>query len=901
MSLAPGSRLGPYEIVAPLGAGGMGEVYRARDPRLGRDVAIKALPETFARDPERLARFEREARLLASLSHPNIAGILGLEEVAGARHLVLEFVEGETLAQRLARGPLPLDEALDVCRQVAAGVEAAHESGVVHRDLKPGNVMLTPSGGVKVLDFGLAKSDTSASQGSAPDLASSPTMTHARTQAGIILGTAAYMSPEQARGKPVDKRSDIWSFGCVLYECLAGRQLFEGETVSDLIAKILQTGPDWSALPAATPARVRALLQRCLARDPRARLRDIGEARIALEAHDVDAAPAAGPLPAPATRGGHSGVPGWAAILGALLLAAIVGLIGLRVGSSSTPAPVRRLDLTATDIDQVWFIAPILSPDGRHIAYTGKGHVWVRDLDRLAPLAVGDVSEPSPLCWSPDSRTIVYRDRTTLYKVGAQGGEATALCAIPGTGNILGAAWGRSGTIAFSVWRGGMYRVRSDGGDASLLFDIDPATTIDYHAPSWLPNGNLLYVTHWKQPRDSTGKWQRNLTIFDGKKQVVVSGDVGANDEASPKMTRDGELLFLRAGTNAGIWAVSFDFGRRRIAGTPYLVAPGAASISLSDDGSLLYMEGAGMVTSELVWLDRTGKTIEALGQGHPWLAGPRISPDGRRVAFQADVDGNQAIWVRDLVRGTETRLTFGDKNDIAPEWLPSGARIAYIEAQGIQGRVLSVSADGSGEPKEVAPLAPLGGMALETTSLIIAPPDGKLAIRVVSESGHSHLRMGPVLRDGALGPVGPVVRTQPEPDLGQPAVSKDGRLLAYVTDDPGKPAVFLTRFPSTDGKWEVGTDGGRSPHWGRTTGELFYLAGVGAARRSLVTAAVHSDQDPPLGAITKLFDLDGTLRGDFDVSPDGRRFLFSRQMRSDSDSARRMVLVENWRAEFKK
>jgi Tol biopolymer transport system component len=899
MPLASETRIGAYSILAPLGTGGMGEVYRAHDARLSRDVAIKALPPEFARDPERIARFEREARLLASLSHPNIGGIFGIEEAGGSRYLVLEFVEGESLADRLARGPLPPDDALDVARQIAAGLEAAHESGVVHRDLKPGNVMLTPSGGVKVLDFGLAKSDGADSRGSATDLASSPTVTHARTQPGIILGTAAYMSPEQARGKPVDKRSDIWSFGCVLYQCLAGRQLFEGETVSDLIAKILQTEPDWSALPPATPARVRALLERCLTRDPRARLRDIGEARIALD--EVVGATEPGSAGALPTRSGHGGVPVWATILGALLLATIVGLVALRVGRSSVPTPTRRLDLQATDIDQQWFIAPLLSPDGRHIAYTAKGHVWVRDLDRLAPVAVADVSEPSPVCWSPDSRSIVYRERTTLFKVTAQGGEPTALCGIPGTGNILGAAWGNSGTIAFSVWRGGMYRVSAGGGDASLLFDVDPATTIDYHCPSWLPNGDLLYVTHWKQQRDSTGKWQPGITIFDGKKQVMVSGNVGTNDEASPFLTRGGELLFLRGGTNAGIWAASFDLGQRRITGTPYLVAPGAASISLSQDGSLLYMEGAGTQTSELVWLDRTGKAIEALGRGHPRLAGPRLSPDGRRVAFSADVDGTQAIWVRDLVRGTETRLTFGDKNDIAPEWFPSGNRIAYAEVQGIQGRILSLNADGAGEPDEVAPPATLGGMVLEMTSIMVAP-DGRSAIRVLTEGGHSRMRMGPVLSAGTLGPVVPVIRTRPEPDLGQPRISPDGRLLAYVTDNPGASAVFLTRFPSANGKWEVGTDGGRSPRWARTTGELFYLAGVGAAPRSLVMAEVHSDQDPPLGGITKLFDLDtATIDGDFDVSPDGRRFLFSRYTKTESDAARRMVLVENWHAEFKK
>ncbi|HEU4725515.1 MAG TPA: protein kinase, partial [Candidatus Eisenbacteria bacterium] len=846
---------------------------------------------------------EREARLLASLSHPNIAGIFGLEEANGSRYLVLELVEGESLAERLGRGALPLDEALDVARQIATGLEAAHESGVVHRDLKPGNVMLTPSGGVKVLDFGLAKSDADDRPASGANLASSPTLTHSPTVAGVILGTAAYMSPEQARGKPVDKRSDIWSFGCVLYECLTGKPLFDGETVSDLIAQILQTEPDLAALPSATPAGVRALLRRCLTKDHRTRLRDIGEARIALAAA-ASGATAAGDAPAAGdARNSRGGYPWWAALLALSLVSAISVFAALRFGAPSKTAPLRKLDLVATDMDHDWFVAPTLSPNGRQFAYTGKGKILVRDLDALATRTVADISEGTPLAWSPDSRMLIYRDRGTLYKVSAQGGEPTALCKIPGTGAIIGAAWGRSGKIAFSVWRGGMYQVGEGGGDPKLYIDIDPATTIDYHYPSWLSNGDLLYVTHWKQDRDSAGHVQPLVTIFDGKRPIALHADLGDGDVA-PQVTTTGELLFLRSGTGAGIWALAFDAARRRVSGEPFLVAPGAVSISLSDDGSLLYLGGENRdAASEMVWLDRSGKTLETLTPTHPGLEAPSISPDGRRITFVAATNGNQDIWVRDLLRGAETRLTFGGANELAPRWFPSSSRIVYIERAGVAGRYMAVNADGSGGQLEVAPRADLGGTAGKPSPLDIAP-DAKSAIRITNTGGHSHLRVGPLDAGGVLGSLSPLIQGQPEPDVGQGAISPDGRLLAYVTDDPGKNDLFLTRYPSGAGKWQVGTDGGREPRWSAKTGELFFLGGSGPGNRWLAAASVNPAQEPPLESVTKLFDL-GPLTSisdyDFDVSPDGRRFLFTHITGSAAGVPRRLVLVENWRSEFSK
>src|SRR5580765_3741549 len=409
--LSQGTRLGPFEVLSPLGKGGMGEVFKARDSRLGRDVAIKSLPESFAHDAERVARFEREARLLASLSHPNIASIHGLEVANGQRYLVLEYVEGPTLAERLSRGPLPLHDALDVCRQIAAGVEAAHENGVIHRDLKPSNVKLTPGGEAKVLDFGLAKGGASEPQG-VSDLSASPTMTYASTSLGVVLGTAAYMSPEQARGKPVDRRTDIWSFGCVLYECLTGRQLFQGETVSDLIAQILERQPDWTALPASTPPRVRELLARCLDKDPKRRLRDMGDARILLEDELVTSASGKQRVAASRAIASTSRLPWALAAMFALTTAALAIWM-----MTHRAAPDRVVRFTVDPPKSSGMVADAgnqaLSPDGTRLVFaladsSGQSWLWVRAFDSFEARRLDGTAGAYQPFWSPNGRQIAF-------------------------------------------------------------------------------------------------------------------------------------------------------------------------------------------------------------------------------------------------------------------------------------------------------------------------------------------------------------------------------------------------------------------------------------------------------------------------------------------------------------
>jgi serine/threonine-protein kinase len=871
----------------------MGEVYRARDPRLGRDVAIKALPAEFSRDPERVARFEREARLLASLSHPNIAGIHGLEQVEEKRYLVLEFVEGESLAARLARGALSVEEAIDVCRQIAAGVEAAHEAGVVHRDLKPGNVMLRPDGTVKVLDFGLAKSGPSDRSGSDPNLSASPTITYAATTAGVILGTAAYMSPEQARGRSVDKRSDVWSFGCVLYECLTGHPAFHGETVSDTIASILKTEIDTGALSPKIPARVRELLARCLCKDPRDRLRDIGEARVLLGA----ATSAEHRAEVTAETPGKS-VPLWTAVAVSLALAAVAIVATLLARPRASAGPLRKLDLVAKDIQMDWFFAPQISPDGRQIAYLANGRLWVRDLQQLEPHTAAEVEGLSPLCWSPDSRWLAFNDRKKLWKVPAAGGAPLVMCEVPGTASAIGITWSRTRKLAFSVWRGGVYQVPEGGGTPELMFDIDPRVTVDYHAPSWLPNGDLMYVVHRKGRSDSSGGPPRMLEVFTGGKHVSIAGDFGG-PSGSPLVTATGKLLYIRRDANAGIWAVSYDAGKRRVTGEPGMVEAGAVSLSVSEEGSLLFMEGNDKKgPNELVWVDRSGKVVGSVGAVHPGLSNEVLSPDGRRVAFTAIQADNEDVWVRDLARGIDTRITFAEAGETSPQWLEP-SRLTYLEANHFEWRILAANADGSGGQMVLAPALGDGKQAAYFA------PDRRTAARILDNGGFGRLRLAPVLANDSLGAPVPLLHVQPEPDVDDASIAPNGRLLAYATNDPGQPDVFLTRYPSGTGQWQVSTEGGRRPHWARDSGELFYIGGSGPTRRYMVAVAIDPSQDPPVGTSTRLFDIDPRwLRlGEmpYDVTADGQRFLMAREAIGSEPRSSRMVLVQNWEAEFER
>ena len=638
-----GQTISHYNITSKLGEGGMGEVYRAEDTTLKREVAIKVLPERFTQDAERLARFQREAQVLASLNHPNIAAIHSFEHSDGVHFLAMELVEGETLAQRVAKGPLPVEEALEVCRQIAEGLEAAHESGVIHRDLKPANVNVTPEGKVKILDFGLAK----ALEGEIPaaDISQSPTRTGEMTSAGVILGTAAYMSPEQARGKPVDKRADIWAFGCVLYEMLTGNQVFSGETATDILGAIVHKDPDWEALPEGTPRGIWRLLRRSLERDPHERLRDIGDARIEIgqAANDPRGADTV-------TFPSQQPIALWRqpTAITAVALALVIGLSAAWLLKPAPPLPeppLRQLTLEwGEDINR-----PVISPNGRHVAYLrgpiGLRGVWIRDLDQEESRQIVPEGAVWSLFWSPDSRFIGFRSADELKKVSLHGGPATTLCRVSGPNHAV--TWSPdSASIVFAAIlpTPGLYEVPARGGEPQLLFEPEEDR---YQAPHFLPSQNggrkLLYVVL------SSG--QRQIVVQDletGQKEFLTSGH-------DPFFATTGHILYGTVDLS-GLWAVPFSIETLQATGEPFPVRENASHHSVSRDGTLVYL-GGGYRLQQLVWRDRTGSNLEAIGQPQQRIRAPALSPDGSRVAVLGLENGNIDVWAHDIVRGLKTRV----------------------------------------------------------------------------------------------------------------------------------------------------------------------------------------------------------------------------------------------------
>ncbi len=860
MPLAAGTRLGSYEIVAPLGAGGMGEVYRARDPRLGRDVAIKLLPEAFASDPERLARFEREARLLASLQHANIAVLHGLEESGGRRYLVMECVEGESLAQRLRRGAPPLEETLGIARAVAAALEAAHEGGIVHRDLKPGNVMVTPGGDVKVLDFGLAKGG--AASASDPSLSSSPTMTYQGTEAGVVLGTAAYMSPEQARGKSVDRRTDIWSFGCVLYECLTGRQAFAGETVSDIVARILQTEPEWGALPARTPERLRALLRRCLEKDAKRRLRDIGEARIEIEDLIAARSSASSAVPAAAARARAAG-PGWPVVAVVALLAAAAGwgLPRLLV-RPAPPAPVRfEVDGPPGQTIPADGMAACLSPDGRMLAFiatdsSGVNHVWVRRLGSLEPRELPGADYAANLFWSPDSRFIgFFANDEWLMKVAADG--ATPPERVCATKAARGGSWNRDGVILLAPYsNGGIYRTTASGGPLVRLTRPDSAHGVTGHRyPLFLPDGkHFLFSTI---PAGPDGKGGLELGSLDGGPTREL-----ARVEVGPAWAAPGWLVSTR---NRVLVADRFDRRGFAVAGQPVTLGvhpqptsySGAPVVSASRNGTLAWVTSS-PVPRRLAWFDLQGREVGTVPLPAAFYSSLSLARDGRHALLQVDDENfHGSIVLADLERGVTTRLSQPDEEATAGILSPDGTRAAYLDDLTQLVHLVSV-ADGS----RTTLLA--GDRAYK--QLYGWTPDGRSLL---------YGRLDAVTRwDVWLAPVDggdpkPLVRTPA--NEGGAGISANGRWLAYQSDaNSGTTDEYLQSLVSPGMPYQVtvGGGGGGWPH----TGNRFFF-GDARAPGVVRAAEVREGAGLTLGPSSVV----GRAPADavaINPAPDDRRFL---------------------------
>jgi len=886
VTLGLGRRLGPYEVIAPIGAGGMGEVYRARDTKLHRDVAIKVLPELFAADAERLSRFEREAHLLASLNHPNIAHIYGLEGrdrqdgQDAPTFLVMELVEGDDLAQRIARGPIPVDEALPIVRQIADALEAAHEQGIIHRDLKPANIKVKDDGTVKVLDFGLAKALDAGSAslgrpGGAGGLSMSPTMISPAqmTHAGFILGTAAYMAPEQAKGRAVDKRADIWAFGCVLFEMLTGKPAFGGESVTETLASVMRDTPALAALPSNTPPRVRRLLGRCLERDPRHRLRDIGDARIELDAREAE--------PDRVTHPNASRLVAVAAVV-ALLAAAVAFAVAWSMKPSAA-VPLRKLDLAITTR-----IAD-LSPDGSRIAYASGDHLLVRELTAAEPHDLGAMpQEFKGVGWSPDSRTIFMASRDgKIRTIPASGGQPLVVCEIPESHEALGLAW-IGDEMVIAVWRGSLYRVDARGGTPKLWLAIDPNKEIDFHALAALPDGRVVFSAH-----QSNNVY--NIETFDGaKRSTLLPPTTIGGFWYSPT----GHLLFTRFETNAGLWALPYGSGPLDLKNA-FLIVPNAIAASVANDGTLIAFMGSRSAGSfELVALNRTGQVERPVGGLASVIRHPAVSPDGRRVVVLRGTEDDEQVWAYDLDGGSSSRLTFDAQYRSSPAWFPAGDRVLFSDRADLisAAQVTAVSADGAGKPR-----------VLKTAYRAAVSPNGRDLLYLLDERGPMHLRDAAFDANGTLGEGRRVLSDNPEPDVRDFAVSPDGRMLAFIETRAGRNDLFLTRYPTGEGRWQVMVSGRlrwRSPslRWARGTNELFFVADADTPERArLMSATVKTEGPVHIGPAVALFEIDAAdLDGGFDVTPDGKRILMRRQVGGPQKSTGpRFVLVQNWPAEF--
>ena len=870
MTLSAGTKLGPYEIIALLGAGGMGEVYRARDPRLGREVAIKVLPQAFSADADRVARFRREAKVLASLNHPHIAAIYGVEESGGVESLVLELVEGETLAERIARSPVSVDETLGIASQIAEALGAAHERGIVHRDLKPGNVMVTVDGKVKVLDFGLARAllgDSSSSSST-----QSPTVTTA-TQAGAVMGTAAYLSPEQARGASVDKRSDIWAFGAVLYETLTGRKAFPGESLSDVLAAVLTKDPDWVALPAATPGPVRRVLKRCLERDRNLRFHDIADARIELLEPGE-------PLPA-AARGR---APWW------LLIAAALGAAGaaaLALRGTRTPGelPLRKLQIAAPRLDFDAASPLALSPDGARIAYVADGRLWIRDLRQLAAREVSGSAGAAGPFWSPDGAFVGFESEKKLWKVPAAGGDRIAVAELADAlGRAGGAVWTSDDRIAFSLGFTGLLQAPAAGGKATPLLSIDPKTEGDFHTPGILDGKGILFVVHRSPQGPDT------IAVFAGTVRKVVLQLPGEH-LWNPVYSPSGHLLFRRDAPYQGLWAAAFSLSKLEVLGKPFLVAQDARFPSVASDGTLAFARGPFETLTQIVWRDRTGRELETVGAPGFFAPMPALSSDGRRLAIPLTQNERTGLWIVDLDRGTGRLLSSDAVAPTMPVWSPSGEEIAYQTGEDQDSLSVWVRpADGSGEARLLA-----HGMGGAFT------PDGKFLVYSAWRGKEKGFSLASVRADGSGSPLSLPLEQGIQ---AEPSVSPDGRYVAYSSwMEAGRSEIEIRSLPSGEGRWQVSSNGGRAPRWSRRGDELFY-----AHDNDIMAVDVKTTPALLLGPPHKLFALEpsgaksvwfGISLEGFDLSQDARRFLTLRNI-GGGEAGRAITIVQNWFAEFR-
>jgi serine/threonine-protein kinase len=915
MIIGPGARLGPYEVTALIGEGGMGQVWRAYHAALKRNDALKVLPHEFAASPERLARFQREAQVLASLNHPNIAHVYGLEQANGVQALVMELVEGPTLADRIARGPVPVDEALPIAKQIAEALEAAHEQGIVHRDLKPANIKLRPDGTVKVLDFGLAKAlgppaldDARAREGGhyvqngrsvrvpddrsvrlQPDPTAAPTITSPAmmTGVGVLLGTAAYMSPEQAKGKQVDKRSDIWAFGCVLYEALTGKRAFGADDVTETLAFVITKEIDWTALPSTTPKPIRDLLRRCLQRDPHRRLHDVADARIEIEdamsAHPDTAA--GGPVTARSR---------WttAAVVTAIAAGAVAG--GLLVASiqrSPVMVPkVSRLEIAPTG-NQALSLSGFeydfaITPDGSRVVYIGNNgtQLFVRPLDAVEPtlLMKGEIRGPFI---SPNGEWVGYTEAQTVKRVALTGGAPVTLFS---TSGIRGATWASDDEIIFASLdlKIGLQRIPAAGGTPTPLTRIDRERGEQNHWwPEMLPDGRGVLFTIIRQAGGLNAAEIAVLDLRAGTTKVLVRGGTHARYAAN------GYLVYAAAGA---LRAIRFDLENLAVVGSSREVLPqvmttpfGAVEATLSQDGTLVYVPGGSAASGirALVWIDRRGEKTR-LPLPERTYAYPRLSPDGTRIAMVSP-EQDYDVWLWDIRLAAFTRATFSLGQDSFPVWSPDSRRMIFGSARSGGQNVFEQAADGTGAVEQLT-----DGSGTRNPSSF-SPDGGRLVFSEADLAMGTNIMM--MRLDGSRR-VEPLVRTPANERNAE--ISPDGRWIAYQSDESGQYEIYVRPFPSADsGRWQISTTGGTRPLWAHSGKELFYLSTDGSLMRVTVESPTTWTASAPSRLLDKAPVFASWSGRTYDISLDDQRFLMPDSMASSDFAAgpTRFVVIQNW------
>ena len=888
MDLQPGLQLAHYRLMDKIGEGGMGVVWKALDTTLDREVAIKVLPGAFTADEDRLSRFQREARLLASLNHPAIAGIYGLHQHESVQFLAMEMVPGEDLAEILSRGPLPLDQAISFATGIAEALEAAHQQGVVHRDLKPANVKITPEGKVKVLDFGLAKAMEASSSSDVVNPSLSPTITSAGTVAGVILGTAAYMSPEQARGRPVDQRADVWAFGAVLYEMLTGRRMFGGETVSDSLAAVLKTEPDWQSLPATTPQAVRRLLRRCLAKDADRRLPQISAARFELHEMDGEAdEPAAAIVTSQTTPASPLRFVPWVLVL-VLAVAAGVGFFApgnppsRGVINLAVPFPP-GLKMLPNQMDQL-----AIAPDGHTLAVAltdgQQQHIYLKKMDSGKLEMIPETASANTPFYSPDSRWLGFFADGKIKKVAVAGGRPVTIC--DSTGNNRGVSWGEDDNIIFSpFYAEPLYSVPGTGGVPRPVTELDMEAGDRTHRwPQVLPGAQMVMFTVGNV--DSSEFYDRaHIDVQDlvtGERRTIMDG------ASLARYLPGGQLIFAREGF---LFAVPFDMESLETTGSPVPVAEnvrgaresGIVYASIAADGTLVYAEGfTGASRRQLIWRHLDGRSEALSAPVHPY-AGPALSPDGNQIAVGIAGDRTADIWTYDIPRQMLTRMTFeGDNKSVV--WSGDSSRIAFSSSRDDrQASVYTKAADGSGTEEllfSAERLTGVGGVAPRSWS-----PDNQWLALVVADRKQGTIIAYSPADDTTV----PILDTPAQEGLA--SFSPDGRWLAYTSNDSGRHQVYVRPFPGPGSQWQISVDGGIEPRWTRDGKRLFFRN-----LRELLVADIDTSSGFAVGRPRIVLDdlIPATLEQSYAVAPDGEKILLVEPM--DQELVQnQLTVILNW------